>query len=135
MVGDIDLGNVSAASDRFFRLYYARCVSPNHDTLFSLLEAGHSLNDRLKLGADLDFFDVSEFTALKCLRNYFHHRQELRHVVRVIPIGSYPIMTDLMTLCLVPWTAISAAIDGTMERYRDQTRQSCHDVFHWYGRR
>lgn len=133
MTGDIDLVNVGAASDRFFRLYYAHCVSPNRDTLFSLLEAGHSLNDRLKFGADVDFFDVPEFTALKSLRNYFHHRQELRHVLRVIPIGSYPIVTDLMTLCLVPRTTVSAAIDGTMERYRDQTRQCCHDVFHWYG--
>jgi hypothetical protein len=61
-----DLANVSAASERFFRLYHAHCVSPDRDTLFSLLEAGHSPNDRLRTGADLDFFDVPEFTVLKC---------------------------------------------------------------------
>ncbi|MNL46289.1 hypothetical protein D3C87_1689890 [compost metagenome] len=38
-----------------------------------------------------------------------------------------------MTLCLVPRTTVSEAIDGTIERYREQTRQACHDVFHWYG--
>jgi hypothetical protein len=126
--------NVSAASERLFRLYHAHCVSPDRDTLFSLLEAGHSLNDRLRVGAKLDFFDVPEFTALKCLRNYFHHHQELRHVVRLIPIGDYPITTDLMLLCLVPSDAVSAAIDQTMERHRSAARQACQNVFHWYGR-
>jgi hypothetical protein len=43
-----DLANVSAASERFFRLYHAHCVSPDPDTPFSLLEAGHSLSDRLR---------------------------------------------------------------------------------------
>ncbi|WP_258598673.1 hypothetical protein [Mesorhizobium sp. AR07] len=133
MVGDIDLVNIGAASERFFRLYYTHCISPDRDTLFSLLEAGHSLNDRLKVSADLDFFDVPEFTALKCLRNYFHHEQELRHLVRLIPIGGYPIMTDLMTLCLVTRDLVEAAIEETTARYREDTRQACHGVFHWYG--
>jgi hypothetical protein len=133
MVGEIDLVNVGAASGRFFRLYHAHCVSPNPDTLFSLLEAGHSLNDRLKIGVDLDFFDVPEFTALKCLRNFFHHQQELRHVIRLIPIGNYPIVTDLMTLCLVPRDIVTAAIEETRGRRQEETRQACHDVFHWYG--
>jgi hypothetical protein len=128
-----DLANVSAGSERFFRLYHAHCVSPDRDILFSLLEAGHSLNDRLRTGADLDFFDVPEFTALKCLRNYFHHHQELRHVVRVIPIAEYPIVTDLMVLCLVPRETVVAAIDQTTERRQNESRQACQDVFHWYG--
>jgi hypothetical protein len=128
-----DLANVSAASERFFRLYHAHCVSPDRDTLFSLLEAGHSLNDRLRMGADLDFFDVPEFTALKCLRNYFHHHQELRHVVRLIPLAECPIVTDLMVLCLVPRETVVAAIDQTMERRQNEARQACQGVFHWYG--
>ncbi|RUX51498.1 hypothetical protein EOA33_06100 [Mesorhizobium sp. M4A.F.Ca.ET.050.02.1.1] len=129
---EFDLVNVGAASERFFRLYHTHCVSPNRDTLFSLLEAGHSLNDRLKVGADLDFFDVQEFAALKCLRNYFHHQQELRHVVSLIPIGSYPIVADLMTLCLVPRDIVVAAIETT-RRYQEETRQACQRMFHWYG--
>jgi hypothetical protein len=84
------LGECERGLGEVFRHYHAHCVSPDRDTLFSLLEAGHSLNDRLRTGADLDFFGVPEFTSLKCLRNYFHHHQELRHVVRVIPIAEYP---------------------------------------------
>ncbi|WP_287260166.1 hypothetical protein [Mesorhizobium sp.] len=109
-----------------------RIASRRAATLFSLLEAAHSLNDRLKIGAAADFFDVQEFTALKCLRNYFHHQQELRHVVRLIPIGGYPITTDLMTLCLVPRDNVVAAIETT-KRYQEETRQACQQMFHWYG--
>ena len=133
MDGPIDLVNVGAAADRLFRRFHTHCISPDNDSLFSLLEAGHSLNDRLKVGADLDFFDMAEFTALKSLRNYFHHQQELRHVVRLIPIGSYPIVTDLLFLCLVPNNIVEAAIEETAKRYREETRQACHGVFHWYG--
>lgn len=133
MVGEIDLVNVGAASERFLRFYHAHCVSPGRDSLFSLLEAGHSLNDRLKVGVDLDFFNIQEFTALKCLRNYFHHQQELRHVVRLIPIGNYPIMADLTTLCLVPRDIVLAAIEETRGQRQEKTRQACHEVFHWYG--
>lgn len=132
MTENVHLTNVGAASERFFRLYRMHCVSPSRDTLFSLLEAAHSLNDRLKVGAAADFFDVQEFTALKCLRNYFHHHQELRHAVRLIPIGSYPITTDLMTLCLVPRDIVVSAIETT-KRYQEETRQACQQMFHWYG--
>ena len=132
VIENIDFANVSAASERFFRLYKAHCVSPSRDTLFSLLEAAHSLNDRLKVGAAADFFDVQEFAALKCLRNYFHHQQELQQVVRLIPIGGYPITTDLITLCLVPRDNVVSAIEAT-KRYQEETRQACHQMFHWYG--
>lgn len=132
MTKDVDLANVAAASERFFRLYHAHCVLPSRDTLFSLMEAAHSLNDRLKVRAAADFFDVQEFSALKCLRNYFHHQQELRHVVRLIPIGSYQIATDLMTLCLVPRDNVIAAVE-TKKRFQEETRRACQKVFHWYG--
>ncbi|MBP2235530.1 hypothetical protein J2Z31_002022 [Sinorhizobium kostiense] len=52
---DTDIANTAAASERFFRLYERHCVEPNEDTLFSFLEASHSLNDRLKIGANQDF--------------------------------------------------------------------------------
>lgn len=120
-------------SERFFRLYKAHCVSPNRDTLFSLLESGHSLNDRLKNSVGLDFFDIPEFVALKCIRNYFHHQQELRHVVRIIHAEKYPIVADLMTLCLVPRDIINAAIAATENRFFEETQYSCCKVFHWYG--
>lgn len=128
------LADISAASERLFRFYLSHCKAPDRDTLFSVLEAAHSLNDRLKKGADLNFFDFSEFVALKCLRNYFHHHHELRHVVRFIPLGNYPIATDLMTLCLLPYHVVEAAIEKTTGSYRNITRQACLNVFHQYDR-
>jgi hypothetical protein len=133
MADENDVMNVGWAAERFFRLYLAHCTAATQDTLFSLLEAGHSLNDRLKTGANLDFFDLPEFTALKCLRNYFHHQQELRHVVRVIPITNYPIVTDLAVLYLVPGNIVDAAIKGTPARHLEAVQEACRKVFHWYG--
>ena len=128
-----DLTNAGAASGRFFRLYKAHCNAPNRDTLFSLLDASHSLNDRMKKETTCHFFDFQEFVALNCLRNFFHHQQELRHVVRVIPHGKYPICTDLLTMCLVPVSLVDVAIKSTIEKYRTKARQACQGVFHWYG--
>ena len=125
--------NASNAAERFFRLYRLHCVDPNRDTLFFVLEAAHSLNDRLKSAHDVDFFDLQEFSALKCLRNFFHHQEELRHVVRVVPAGNYPIITDLIILCLVPSAIVESAVEETRERHREATRQACNAVFHWYG--
>lgn len=42
-------------------------------------------------------------------------------------------MADLTTLCLVPRDIVVAAIDETRGRRQEETRQACHDVFHWYG--
>lgn len=121
------------AAERFFRLYRSHCVTPDRDTLFSFLEAAHSLNDRLKIGHGVDFFDLQEFSALKCLRNFFHHHQEMRHVVRIIPVGDYPIITDLMVLCLVPADIVESAINETRGRHKEEARQACGAKFHWYG--
>lgn len=127
------LANASNAAERFFRLYCSHCVSPDADTLFSFLEAAHSLNDRLQISHGIDFFDFAEFSALKCLRNFFHHHHELRHVVRIVPATSYPIVTDLMVLCLVPNEIVESAINETMGRHKEETRLACGAVFHWYG--
>lgn len=128
-----DFANTASASERFFRLYERHCIEPDEDTLFSFLEAVHSLNDRLKVSANRDFFDVGQFAALKCLRNYFHHHQELRHLVTLVPIGDYPITTDLLDLCLIPRASVEAAIAETMDRHKESTRLACEDFFHWYG--
>lgn len=132
MAKEIDLANAASAAERFFRLYRSHCVSPDVDSLFSFLEAAHSLNDRLQVANKLDFFDVPEFSALKCLRNFFHH-QEMRHVVRFVPAGSYPIVTDLMTLCLVASDVVESAVTEARGRHVEATRKACDAVFHWYG--
>ena len=133
MTKEIHLTNASNAAERFFRLYRSHCVSPDADTLFSFLEAAHSLNDRLQISHGLDFFDIPEFSALKCLRNFFHHHQELRHVVRIVPAKSYPIVTDLIVLCLVPNAIVESAINETRGPHKEKTRRVCGVVFHWYG--
>lgn len=133
MSKESDSSNVSHAAERFFRLYHAHCVRPDSDTLFSLLESAHSLNDRLRATRGLDFFDSTEFTALKCLRNFFHHHQELRHVIRLVPAQSYALVTDLMVLCLVPSDIVQDAIGEARGKRQDEVRQACEAVFHWYG--
>jgi hypothetical protein len=125
--------NATAASERFFRLYVSHCTQPNEDTLFSLLEACHSLSDRLRNDVEIDFHDIPEYVALKALRNFFHHQNEMIHRVNLIPTGNYPIVTDLMSMCLVPRDIIDAAIDGVTARHRDGARSACEAVFHWYG--
>jgi hypothetical protein len=125
--------DVSHAAERLFRLYHTHCVRPDSDTLFSLLESAHSLNDRLRATSGLDFFDWMEFTALKCLRNFFHHHQELRHVICLVPAQNYALVTDLMVLCLVPSDIVQDAIGEASGKRQDDVRQACEAVFHWYG--
>lgn len=125
--------NATAASERFFRFYFSHCTQPNEDTLFSLLESCHSLSDRVQKDVDIDFHEIPEYVALKALRNYFHHQNEMIHRVNLIPMGDYPIVTDLMAMCLVPRDIVEAAIEGVSARYRDNARMACETVFHWYG--
>ncbi len=125
--------NATAASERFFRLYFSQCTQPNEDTLFSLLESFHSLSDRVKRDVEIDFHVIPEYVALKALRNYFHHQNEMLHRVNLIPAGDYPIITDLMSMCFVPRDIVDAAIEGVWERYRVNARAASESVFHWYG--
>jgi len=133
MSGRDNKTNASNAAERFFRLYHSHCVAPNRDTLFSFLEAAHSLNDRLQSDEGLNFSDLPEFLALRCLRNFFHHHQELRHVVRAVPARDYPIVTELMILCLVPRDIVERAGNETRGRRKEEVWDACRSVFHWYG--
>ncbi|MDI4232496.1 hypothetical protein OZ411_06680 [Bradyrhizobium sp. Arg237L] len=106
---------------------------PNEDTLLILLNALHSLNDRLQKEVGRNFFASSNFIALKALRNLFHHHTELIHEVKIIPVENLPPMvTDLLTVCLVPRTLIERAGTETDRKYREQVR-SAFDAFKWYG--
>ncbi len=128
-----NIANVSAASARLFRAYYMHCTAPDLDTLFQLLGSIHSFNDRVTKGLRVSFLDVSEFIALKCLRNFFHHHDELKHAVRVIPVADLPIMSDLVFMCLTPRELVEDAIQHTAPRHQVQTRAACQQTFHWYG--
>ena len=118
------------AAGRIFRTYERHCREPSSDTLFDLLTAMHSLNDRLQKAVGQNFHSLAEFVALKAIRNLAHHQEELATNVRVIPA---PAFGDLGVLCIVRRDQIERAIETTQERWRDETRAACEAVFHWYG--
>lgn len=131
MPNQAQINNCSEAAERVFRLYHRHCVAENNDTLFNLLNAAHSLNDRLRLSMDIDFFGIDEFIALKALRNFFHHEQELVNQIKTIPIRpGMPILSDLAQMCLVPAGLVRRAIET--ER-REENRPRIDAVLLWYG--
>jgi len=119
-----------AAVDRYFRKFHQHCVEPSPDTLFELLNALHSLNDKLRAATGKDLFASSNFTALKALRNLFHHETELLHHVKIIPSSNLPmIVTDLLVVCLVEKSLIDQAARG--RQVRDP--QIIMGALKWYG--
>lgn len=119
------------AAERFFRLYFQHCTAPDQDTLFNLLNAMHSLNDRLRQSLGADFFDIDEFIAMKALRNLFHHKQELVNEVKAIPIAEdMPIYSDLSVMCLAPRIL---ALQAIQEERRAENRPRIQSALKWYG--
>ncbi|MGK5020351.1 hypothetical protein [Janthinobacterium sp. LB2P10] len=121
------------AISRFFRYYNEHCVSPNVDTLFSLLNSAHSLNDKLNSEMKINFFDLSEFVALKALRNFFHHEGELHSEIRMINCQEFQIFSDLMHLCLIRSEVAEKVIDGLDKRRRKIDENIIRNQFKWYG--
>ncbi len=118
------------AAARLFRAYEAHSLAPGPDTLFHTLTAMHSLDDKLKKAEVQDFKHLEEFTALKALRNFAHHQDEIDANVRVIPS---PAVSDLGFLCLVRRDQVERAIGSVDQKWRAQTRAACESRFHWYG--
>ncbi|SNS98485.1 hypothetical protein [Tropicimonas sediminicola] len=127
---DQAIRSASAAAGRLFRTYERHCIGPSSDTLFDLLTAMHSLNDRLQRAVGKDFHHVEEFVALKAIRNLAHHQEELRSNVRVIPAPAY---SDLAIMCILRRDQVERAIENSQERWRNEIRAACEAVFHWYG--
>ncbi len=122
------------ASERVFRLYHSHCISPDLDTLFNLLNAIHSLNDKLTKAKLFNFFDMDEFIALKALRNVFHHQEELLNELRLIPVQKLPpITTDLLYLCLVPSELVDKSIETIPKKYRVSEEPIIRSTLGWYG--
>lgn len=132
MANQLDLETVvRAAASRLYRSYENHCAKRGEDLLFELLNAMHSLADKLnKLGRP-NLNSSQNYLALRALRNLFHHEAELLHDTRSILASDVPhIHTDLALLCLVP----EASVDRTLERARDDgERSAIHAVLHWYG--
>jgi hypothetical protein len=118
------------AAGRLFRVYERHCQEPGRDTLFEVLTAVHSLNDRLKKTTGRDLHEIEEFIALKVLRNFAHHEEEVLANVRVIPVPAY---SDLLGMCIVRRDQVERAIENVKEKWRDGSRTACEAQFHWYG--
>lgn len=119
-----------SAAGRLFRKYEQHCFSPTPDTLFDTLTALHSLNDRLKKSTSHDFHKVQEYLALKVLRNFIHHHEEVIANVRIIPA---PAQSDIAFLCIVRRDQVERALEQEQKKYSNQSRAACEAAFHWYG--
>lgn len=122
------------AAERFFRCYEAHSVRPDKDTMFHLLNAAHSFNDKLKREHNSDFFELPEFKAIKALRNLFHHEAELISEMRPINTREQPVIqSELAVLCLVPRSLVERAIEGIPEKRRVEDEAQVREVLRWYG--
>lgn len=124
----------TAAIDRVFRAYNQYCTQWNEDSLFGLLNALHSLDDRLKDAHGRVFFAIKEYVALKALRNYFHHQGEVTNVLRVKPLTGLAVSADLMHACMVKQEDCIAAIKGVKEKYRQATLEAVAETFKVWGK-
>nr|MCB7500943.1 hypothetical protein [Enterobacter roggenkampii] len=122
--------SVATATARLFRAYEIHSRSPGPDTLFHTLTAMHSLNDRLKKAEIEDFEWLEEYSALRALRNFVHHQNEIDANVRVV---CSPAVSDLAFLCLVRRDQVERAIETVSPKWRPETRAACETCFHWYG--
>lgn len=122
--------SAAMAAARLFRAYEAHSRAAGPDTLFNTLTAMHSLNDKLKKADVQDFEHLEEFAALKALRNFAHHQDEIDANVRVIPS---PAVSDLAFLCLVRRDQVEQAIETVSRKWRAKTHAACESRFHWYG--
>jgi len=128
--GSPAMQSAATAAARLFRAYEAHSRVAGPDTLFNALTAMHSLNDKLKKADVQDFEHLEDFAALKTLRNFAHHQDEIDANVRVIPS---PAVSDLAFLCLVRRDQVEQAIETVSQRWRAETRAACESRFHWYG--
>lgn len=127
--------NINAAehaANRYFRCYEAHCIKPDVDTLFNLLNALHSLNDKLQKSCNVDFFAVKEFVALQALRNLFHHKGELLNEIRMIDRQDFNLITDLNFLCLVPRNLVEEAITEIPKKRKAEDEPIIKSVLKWY---
>lgn len=121
---------IASAAERLFRAYETHSRSPGPDTLFAVLTAMHSLNDRLERAELSGFGLLEEFSALRALRNFAHHEDEMAANVRVVPS---PASGELAFVCLLRRDQVERAIEAVSAKWRDGVRNACERQFHWYG--
>ncbi|MRH98750.1 hypothetical protein [Agrobacterium tumefaciens] len=119
--------SLNAAADRIFRGYYRHCQDRDQDTLFNLLGALHSFNDKLPKESKL--FHSPNFVGLKALRNLFHHHDELLHKVKIIAASELPMTCELAQVTLVETSSVERASSLPREPQPDTVRSA----FRRYG--
>ncbi|MGZ8340266.1 MAG: hypothetical protein ACXWU9_11855 [Telluria sp.] len=124
---------VTPAIDRVFRTYVQYCTAFNEDSIFQLLTALHSLDDRLNPAHGRVMFKIPEYIALKALRNHFHHGAEVRNTVRFKSLAGTGVSSDLGQVCLISFADAIAAIDGTEKKYRIQAADAIAATFKDWG--
>ncbi|MCK1519380.1 hypothetical protein [Bradyrhizobium sp. 17] len=121
----------TAAADRFFRAYYRHSLASDEDTLFDLLNAIHSLNDKLGKSAGANLHGSPPFTVLRKLRNLFHHEAELLHEVRMIHARDIPVViSDLASVCLV---SRSLVLQSLKDERKPEVSTLVMTTVRWYG--
>lgn len=130
----IIVSELTPAIDRLFRTYYAYCESWTMDSLFNLLTSLHSLDDKLNSQFGRVMFDIPEYIALKALRNYFHHQNEVQNVLRIKHLDGLAAPTDLLYACLVSEDSCREALQGVASKYRNKTEEAFCEVFKVWGR-
>ena len=127
---DNKIGSASDAAGRFFRAYEKYCCFQDSDSLFNFFNSMHSLNDRLKQAADGNLLDIEEYVALKALRNFAHHQDEVRSRFKIIPNSA---ISDLAVVCIVRRDQVELTIKEVKGGRSGKTREACEAHFHWYG--
>lgn len=125
--------NVTPAIDRLFRCYVDYTQAASEDSLFALLTALHSLDDRVAAIHGRQFFGIPEYVALKALRNHFHHEGEVKYVLKVKALGSIGLQSDIMQVCLVSAQDCEAAIKGAGKKHQNDTLRAFVDTTKVYG--
>lgn len=121
---------VVAAVERYFRLYARHLSSPDLDSLLAMLESLHGLNDKLRSKVEIDLFGSDAFTALKALRNFFHHEEELFHRVRILPFARMRgAQSDLLFACLVE----RELVDRALSKVQSTKSANAVGTMNWYG--
>jgi hypothetical protein len=121
----------TAAAERFFRAYHGHSTAPNEDSLFDLLNALHSLNDKLGKAVGRNLHASVSFTVLRKLRNLFHHEGELLHEIRMIHLAEVSaIVSDLALVCLVPRALVVRSLD---DERKAEVRDAVLATIKWYG--
>ncbi|NQE51879.1 hypothetical protein [Herbaspirillum rubrisubalbicans] len=122
------------AIERFFRKLDIHAQENTLDSLFDLLNALHSMNDKMNGEYRANLFDIPEFLIMKALRNYYQHQDEVGSEIRFFHHDEAPIISSLMTMCLIERTSLRKAVEAEdIKGDRDAKIEAMEKALSWYG--